>query len=94
MKIITPHSEHGWITSVINGRWVQAKVYDEPSSYGINGGRVSKLCIGKTDSRDPSKDFFKQMAFNYDRGLDFNNLPDGVLEPIIDEIEKLPKIFS
>lgn len=94
MKIITPHSEHGWITAVINGRWVQAKVYDEPSSYGINGGRVSKLCIGKTDKRDPSKDFFKQMAYNYDRGLDFSNLPEDVLEKIVEELEKLPKIFS
>ena len=37
-----------------------AKVYDEPSEFGINGGRISKLtlkCNGKT-------------ILNYDRGWD------------------------
>ena len=94
MQVIDPHSKDLWITAIINGRWVQAKVYDEPSTYGINNGRVSKCVIGKTDTRDPSVDFFSQMDFNYDRGLDFNNLPDEILDGVISELEKLPKLYS
>lgn len=91
MKILESHSETGWITAIIEGRWVQAKVFDEPSSYGINEGRVSKLAIGKTDHRVPNTDFFAQMDFHYDRGLDFDNLPSGVLNKVVAELEALPK---
>lgn len=28
--VLEEHSNTGWITAVINGRWVQAKVYNEP----------------------------------------------------------------
>lgn len=95
MQIIEPHSEDGWITAVIDGRWVQAKVYDEPSTFGINNGRVSKCAIGKTSTRDPNKDFFEQMDFHYDGGyLDFDNLPNGVLDSILAELEALPKVCS
>lgn len=86
--------ETGWITAIIEGRWCQAKVYDDPSSYGVNDGRVSKLAIGKTATRIERQDFFDQMDFNYDRGLDFNNLPDGVLDKIVAELETLPKVFE
>ena len=92
MIILEPHSEHGWITAIIEGRCVQAKVYNEPSTYGVNNGRVSKLAIGKTDKRDPNRNFFDQMAFNYDRGLDFDNLPKGLLNKIVAELETLPKL--
>ena len=40
MKILKNHDENGWITAIIEGRWVQAKVYDNPSVYGIDDGRV------------------------------------------------------
>jgi len=43
----------------INYHW-WAKVYDEGSEYGIDGGRVSKLMI-KQDNR---------IVVNYDRGWD------------------------
>lgn len=94
MKILEQHSEHGWITAIIQGRWVQAKVYDEPSTFGINDGRVSKCCISKTNSRDKNKNFFDQMDYNYNRGEDFNNLSPELLEGIIEELESLPKTFS
>jgi len=92
MQIITPHKSTGWITVVISGRWAQAKVYDNPSTFGINNGRVSKLCIGKTEIRDNNSNFFDQMDYNYDRRLDFDNLPEGVLTRIVAELEKLPPI--
>jgi hypothetical protein len=94
MKILEAHNQNCWITAIIEGRWVQAKVYDEPSCYGINEGRVSKLCIGKTDKRDRNRDFFEQMDYNYDRGLDFKRrtLPVATLRKIISELESLPKL--
>jgi len=91
MKILEAHDQYGWITAVISGRWVQAKVYDLPSTFGINDGRVSKLAIGKTRFRDASAPFFEQIDYNYDRGLDFNNLPAGVLDEIVEALEYLPK---
>jgi len=81
-----------WIEAIVYGRWVTAKVYNEPSTFGINNGRVSKLAISKTDSRDPDAEFFPQMAYNYDRGLDFDNLEEeGLLEKIVDMLEKYRK---
>ena len=94
MNIIEPHDETGWITAVIEGRWVQAKVYDEPSCYGINEGRVSKLVIGKTNVRNRNENFFDQMCFNYDRGLDFSNINPDLLTKIVSQLEALPKIFE
>ena len=91
MKILSPHDETGWVTAIINGRWVQAKVYDEPSRFGINNGRVSKCVIGKTSTRDQNKNFLDQMDYAYDRGLDFNNLSADDLNSIITQLEKLPK---
>lgn len=94
MQILKAHDDTGWITAIIEGRWVQAKVYDEPSCYGVNDGRVSKLSIGKTDSRDPTRNFFDQMDYNYDRGLDFKRrtLPIATFRKILAELEALPKL--
>lgn len=94
MKVLSPHESTGWITAIIKDRWVQAKVYDVGSVYGVNNGRVSKLCIGKTDRRDPNKAFFDQMDFNYDRGLDFSNLSDEFVNEIVEELENLPKLSA
>jgi len=94
MIILEPHSESGWICAIIEGRYVDAKVFDEPSTFGVNNGRVSKLTIGKTDSRDHNKNYFEQMCYNYDRGLDFDKTPPGLLDKILAELEALPKQFS
>lgn len=94
MQILEPHSETGWITAVIEGHWVQAKVYDEPSTYGVNNGRVSKIAISKTAFRDPNVNFFDQMCYNYDRGLDFDTAPSQLVDKVIARLEKLPKIFG
>jgi hypothetical protein len=93
MKVLSPHDSTGWITCLIEGHWVQAKVYDEPSSYGINNGRVSKLAISKTMKRNAGQDFFGQMCYNYDRGLDFDETADGLLDKVVAELETLPKLF-
>ena len=92
MKIISPHNQYGWITCSIDDRWVQAKVYDTPSEFGVNHGRVSKLSIGKPHNMitQDGEAFFNKIDYNYDRGLDFDNLPEGVLDNIIEKLESLP----
>jgi len=78
-------ADENWVTGQVDGHWFQAKVFAEPSEYGINEGRVSKLTISKTDSWpgfDP-----KKLVMNYDRGWDFgrkNNKP----------LQKLLKVFA
>lgn len=94
MQIIEAHDESGWVTAIIAGRWVQAKVYDQPSKFGVFNGRVSKLAIAKTAYRNSNANFFEQLDYHYDRGLDFDNLPEGVLKQVIAELETLPALFD
>jgi len=77
---------NGWREGVYNGHFFQAKVYDLPSSFGINEGRVSKLGICSTSYFDHN-----HTVYNYDRGLDFNECPPGVLQAILEACEALPK---
>lgn len=46
MNIEVTQKADGWMLGTIEGgyEW-QAKVYEKPSEFGINGGRVSKLFI-------------------------------------------------
>ena len=90
MKILkNDFKSTGWVEAVVEGRWVQAKVFLEPSEYGINGGRVSKLCISKSEHRYEGRHFFDQMCYNYDRGVDFDNAPAGLVDKIIAALETL-----
>lgn len=43
-----------------------AKHYDEPSQYGIDAGRISKLTIKRLSDG--------KTVYNFDRGLDLDNL--------------------
>jgi hypothetical protein len=89
--IVDPHSITGWITAIINGRWVRANVADSPSIYGINGGRINHLYISKTDMVDHSKPFYKQMDYSYDLFI-YGELTDSTIDAIITELERLPVI--
>jgi len=50
-----------WWKGDINGYHWEGKIYDTPSKYGINNGRISKLRI--TDNKGNT-------VINYDRGWD------------------------
>lgn len=52
--------DHGYFTLDGEELFYQAKVYEEGSKYGINGGRVSKLGIRFDDE-------VKQVIVYYDR---------------------------
>ena len=56
MKIKITHTEGNWQFGTIGGIKFYVQVFDEPSGYGINDGRISRLWIDG-------------MA-NYDRGWD------------------------
>jgi len=78
-------SRDGWVRGRVRGDQhgpveFHAKVYDEPSGYGIDEGRVSKLWVDG--------------LFNYDRGDDFDQLPDGWLRVILWRLEHLPAARS
>lgn len=61
----------GWVEFNVNGHKAQAKVYEEDSEdFGIDGGNISKLWI-----RD---------VYNYDRGLDFDRAPQGMIDGIVE----------
>jgi len=90
MQIIKRDADTNWVEAIIDNRWVLAKVYNEPSDYGINSGRVSKLAISKTSNRDPQKPYFPQICYNYDRGLDFDRTPKGLVDSVVSQLEALP----
>lgn len=79
--------ETAWITARIDGRMVQAKVFNKPSHFGINGGRISKLHVSK-EGHDRMG--LSDACYNYDRGLDFDNDGAGVVPDIISQLESLP----
>lgn len=53
---------NGWKTSFKNGFEAQILSFDEPSEYGINEGRISKLWIRDNKNH--------KTVCNYDRGWD------------------------
>jgi len=91
-EITSKYLSHGWYEGTIKitetfSYWWQAKVYGEGSRYGINKGRVSKLCICSGDHYNSNK-----QVYGYDRGLDFDNCPPHVLQAIVEHCESLPLI--
>lgn len=67
----------GWCKVRIDGLRCVAKVFDEASVYGINGGRISKLSIKDGDRE----------VYNFDRGLDFCKIDSSVAAGIVRAIE-------
>ena len=65
MNIEVTQKADGWMLGTIEGgyEW-QAKVYEKPSEFGINGGRVSKLFIR------PVGLGWQPTLISYDRGWD------------------------
>ncbi len=59
-----------WTMVRINGFDCEVKHYDEGSVFGINEGRISKLCIRKDG----------KIFANYDRGWDVEPTDDEAVE--------------
>jgi hypothetical protein len=76
----------GWMEGFIGKYTFQAKVYDEPSTFGINDGRVSKLMVWDEVVRQKESNIFTASIINYDRGWDIEPKTDeakGILETIL-----------
>ena len=81
-EVIINYEKGNWIHGQYKEFDFEAKVYDEPSKYGINGGKVSKFLL---------KDKAGTWRINYDRGWDV--VPDEEIEHealnvIITELER------
>jgi len=69
MKIKMNRFKNGWAEGAVGPyRW-QAKVYEEGSEFGINGGRISKLTIWDEEKRKKSN-LSAACIVNYDREWD------------------------
>jgi hypothetical protein len=69
----------------------EAKVYDSGSKYGINGGRVSKMCVWREKKK--AGNIQKTELLNYDRGWDIQaNSEDEkkMFSVVLSFLEKLP----
>ena len=67
--IVTKIQDH-WVIGTYKDHAFEAKVYSEPSDYGIQNGCVSKLCI--LDKGLNPKDGWgvPKCVYNWDRGKD------------------------
>ncbi|MEK4876938.1 MULTISPECIES: DUF7678 domain-containing protein [Paenibacillus] len=65
----------------VQGLYVQAHVFSEPSSYGISEGRISRLTVYP----NRQKEFSKRLA-NYDRGWDGMPPEDSTIRAVIEVV--------
>lgn len=67
-----------WISGMIEGYKISAKVYTEGSEYGIGGGKVSKLW---------AKNIKTGKVYEYDRGDEWGPLEPALKRHIVDQLE-------
>jgi len=75
------------VSGVYKNHVFDAKVYSEPSEFGINNGCVSKLSVLKQGL--PRIKFgwvIERLLYNYDRGADVDNPIGAELAGVIDKI--------
>lgn len=75
------HVGNFWFEGSYQGMFFQAKIFDEPSFYGINEGRVSKLVIC-----DDTKWNSEKVLFSYDRGADVEHEVGYELAAILEKL--------
>lgn len=69
-----------------------AKVYDEPSGFGFNEGRVSKLSAARALPAD--RPWGGREVLNFDRGFDFDRSQPGLVQALVDFCEALPPTLA
>lgn len=69
-----------WYEGNVDGYYVHARVFDEPSKFGIGDGRISTLMVV------PKKgDGLFHALVNYDRGWD-GGLPPAKYRPVVEHV--------
>ena len=76
--------QYPWREGMIEGYHFQAAVYDEPSVYGIDEGRISKLMVWDETKRQCRRGYSRTILMNYDRGWDIE--PKAQHKALIDEL--------
>ena len=76
---IIKKSQNNFIHFICDNHLCIAKVMSEPSEYGIDNGRISKLTISKGKKWEG----LGKAIYNYDRGLDFDNAPKKLISKIL-----------
>lgn len=93
-KITATRMPHGgWIDGTIGGYRFQAKIFDEGSEYGINGGRVSKLCVWDEELRAKKQGIWSATIVNFDRGWDIKPKTaahKAILSALLEYLEAFP----
>ena len=85
MKItIKKLGQYPWREGTVEGHHFHAAVYDEPSVYGINEGRISKLMVWDEAMRQGRRGYSRTSLMNYDRGWDIE--PEARHKALIDEL--------
>lgn len=69
-ELISFPFDSNWVSGTVGDYTFEAKLFDDPSTYGINNGRVSKLSIYSEKKRIETGNFFAACIVNYDRGWD------------------------
>lgn len=85
-------SDTNWVKGRIGSYLFEAKLFDEGSEFGINGGRVSKLSIYKSKIN-----FSRGCIVNYDRGWDVEPKDDTekeIYNAVITLLENSPIRFN
>lgn len=89
-------TDSNWVEGKIEKYDFQAKLFDEGSEYGIDGGRVSELAIYDETVRQEKKDFLGSCIVHYDRGWDVKP-KEGFLatfRAVMEVLENAPKRFE
>ncbi|GGF72166.1 hypothetical protein GCM10010912_16600 [Paenibacillus albidus] len=63
----------------VQGLYVQAHVFSQPSSYGISEGRISRLTVYPNQQKE-----FSKHLVNYDRGWDGKPPEDSTIRVVIE----------
>ena len=80
-----PGYSGSWVDAIIDGYYVTAKVFSNPSMFGINSGRISKLTVVADTEWN-----YDKIVVNYDRGWDIGRDFPG-LDSIVSQLENYAK---
>ena len=93
---IQKQGQYPWYKGMIGGYTFEAAVYDEPSVYGINEGRISKLMVWDETKRQQYRNIFSAAIMNYDRGWDIEpqKRHKALINALIAYLENIPAYNS